>query len=148
MKCLSSHLLYLHPCVSLSQVTLMHRPPLTSSSKPAALGFTTVPHCSSRTASPPKVLMQISSFSMMWTSETSWVKFRYGAFFFISHLFNTQLCMFVTIYNCFIGVSKGCLLVFLPSLRCMMDTLCIILHQEGFLWSLKMLYLSLMSVAQ
>lgn len=33
------------------------------------------------------------------------------------------------------------------SLRCTMATLCIILHPEDFLWFLRMLYLSLMSVA-
>lgn len=37
--------------------------------------------------------------------------------------------------------------LFSASLRCTMATLCIILHPEDFLWFLRMLYLSLMSVA-
>lgn len=56
-------------------------PQLMLSGAQAALEFATVPLYSSRTASPPKVLMQTSSFTMMWISETSWVKSRSGASF-------------------------------------------------------------------
>lgn len=67
---------FIHRSRSLLQLMQKPRPLPALSSVPAALGFTTVQPCSSRAASPPKASMQTSLFSMMWRSETSWVKYR------------------------------------------------------------------------
>lgn len=58
-----------------------------------------------------------------------------------SCLSNSHLCFQITIQECVFPIGKVHLLICLPFLRYMMDTLCIILHPEDFQWFLKMLYL-------
>ncbi len=73
-------------------------------------------------------------------SISSFQAFKYTSL----HVFHlTKMCILLNVF-----FSHLYIFVFPPFVRCMMATLCITLHQEGFLWYRRMLYLSLMSVDQ